>query len=151
MESTLSETEQNLEKPYQLRFSLDNIHKSDVCTVTSLPNNYLASAGGDKLVQLTDLSTLKTISSLKGHTKTILCSVLLQNGRLATGSADCSIKVWDLETGKLEASIESNSIVRCLVVIDNGDLVAGSEDATVKFYAEKDWSHKKTLKGHKLA
>ncbi len=145
-----SETEAE-SKPYELKLTLNGIHTSDICTLTPLPNNHLASAGGDKTIQLTDLSTQKTASSLKGHTNTILCSTLLQNGRLATGSVDGTIKIWDLEAGKLEKTIDTNSCVRCMVVIDNGDLVVGSEDSTVKFYAEKDLSYKKALKGHKLA
>ena len=65
-----------------------NMHKSDVCTLSILPNGRLASAGGDKQIQISNPETGEQVTSLKGHSSTVLCSAVSTNGYLITGSAD---------------------------------------------------------------
>ena len=42
------------------------VHKSDVCTLTALPNGYLASAGGDRKIRITNPETEEIVTSFKG-------------------------------------------------------------------------------------
>lgn len=81
------DTQSDQEENFLLKGTL-NIHKSDICTLSILPNGYLASAGGDKLVQISNPETGELVTSLKGHTSTILCSAISANGSLITGSTD---------------------------------------------------------------
>jgi WD40 repeat protein len=44
---------------------------------------------------------------------------------LATGSWDYSIKIWEISTGKLIKSIDTNSEINCLQILPNGYLISG--------------------------
>jgi len=44
---------------------------------------------------------------------------------LATGSWDHSIKIWEISTGKLIKSIDTNSEINCLQILPNGYLIKG--------------------------
>lgn len=39
----------------------------------------------------------------------MLCLLLLPSGDLLSGSGDCTIKVWSLETGKCTATIAAHA------------------------------------------
>lgn len=46
---------------------------------------------------------------LEGHEAAVLCLLLLPSGDLLSGSGDCTIKVWSLETGKCTATIAAHA------------------------------------------
>jgi WD40 repeat protein len=48
-------------------------------------------------VRLIDIGRKRNVGILKGHTDTVLCLAFSQDGKtLATGSMDCTIKMWDV-------------------------------------------------------
>ncbi len=62
-----------------------------------------------------------------GHTDSVISLESLENGYLASGSIDSTIKIWDIENGKLKFTLnESNGghhdNVETLVVLENGYL-----------------------------
>lgn len=62
------EDDSEIEKPYKY-YDLKNtleFHTSDVCTLTPLSSNIIASAGGDKIINLIHINNEKVISTLKG-------------------------------------------------------------------------------------
>ena len=53
----------------------------------------------------------------------------LQDGRLASGSADAMIKIWDLATGACVATLEGHEHAVCsLAVLDEGRRLASGSD-----------------------
>lgn len=78
----------------------------------------------------------KPIYTLKGHSGAVKTLLKLEDGRLASGSGDTTIKVWNLSEKHLELEItEHSKWVNCLMQPrDTNLLVSGSEDGTIQFY-----------------
>jgi WD40 repeat protein len=73
----------------------------------------------------------------------------LPNSRLASGSHDNSIVVWNLATGEAEAKLEGHTnSVSALAVLEDGTLVSGSRDTTIKLWNPATWDAGHTLEGH---
>jgi WD40 repeat protein len=70
---------------------------------------------------------------LEGHTSTIRCIKVLQGRPIAvSGSRDASIRVWDLENGRLLHLLAGHDqSVRCIEVSGN-KVVSGSYDCTCR-------------------
>ncbi len=63
---------------------------------------------------------------------------VLQNGDLASSSADATIKIWNPNNGTLKRTLNGhNSSVWSLTVLQNGDLASGSSDYTIKIWSTK--------------
>ena len=54
----------------------------------------------DTSFKIWNKETYEELSSLGGHTGSISSVVLISEDRAATGSQDCSIKIWDVKKGK---------------------------------------------------
>ena len=65
----------------------------------STDGKLLATAGGDKLVKIWDLSTRKETARLEGHSAQVLTLAFNSDAtQLVTGGADQQLKVWDVKT-----------------------------------------------------
>jgi len=75
------------------------------------------------------------IHKLQYHTSWILCSIILKDGRFATGSLDKSIIIYNNKTFKSELTIkEHNGYIYCLTQLSSGILASCSGDKTIKLY-----------------
>lgn len=126
---------------------------SDLCCTSEgwgQPNPIVVSAGCDKSLRVWDvvsgykhsyshLSRLIVTSHshciyiLRGHTATIRCARVLHNRPIAvTGSRDTTVRVWDIQKGRMLRTLQGHSnSVRCLEVCGNR-VVSGSYDATCR-------------------
>ncbi|KAK4941440.1 hypothetical protein LTR66_014806 [Elasticomyces elasticus] len=70
---------------------------------------------------------------LKSHTNGVQC-LQLRDNILATGSYDCTIKIWDLDKGVVIRTLAGHTMeVRCLQ-LDNNKLISGSMDKSIKVW-----------------
>lgn len=91
------------------------------------------------------------IARIEAHTGWIKTLAITKNGQfLASGSADKTIKIWDIETRKLEQTLPGHSQeIRSLVFNSDGKLlVSGSSDRTIRIWEMKSYQTKQILQGH---
>src|SRR4029077_8429742 len=75
----------------------------------------------------------KRYSPEAGHWVTALA--ILQDGRLASGSEDKTIRLWNPVTGRETARLEGHDLgVTALTVWSYKDLISGSDDQTIRIW-----------------
>jgi WD40 repeat protein/serine/threonine protein kinase len=119
-------------------------HDGEVRRVVFLPDGRLASAGGKYWgfgeVKIWDLSTERVLD-LRGHTDIVLGLATSPDGRrLATGSDDRTIKLWDTTTGEEVITLRGHTAgVICVAFSPDGRSIAsGSIDRTARVWATGD-------------
>ncbi len=80
-------------------------HKRGVWRVCSINQNYFASASYDHVAKVCSVTEKKEIFTLSGHKKEVLSLAPIDKERLATGSSDGTIKIWNLKNGKMISEI----------------------------------------------
>jgi WD40 repeat protein len=116
-------------------------HAGEVRRVVFLPNGRLASAGGKSgefgEVKIRDLSTERALE-LSGHTGLVWGLAASPDGRrLATGSDDRTIKLWDTTTGEEVLTLRGHTAgVLCVAFSPDGrSLASGSIDRTGRVWS----------------
>ena len=72
---------------------------------------------------------------LEGHTNSVPALCLLPDGRLASGSYDYTIRLWDLATGAETARLDGHtSLITTLCLLADGRLASGSYDKTIRLW-----------------
>ncbi|MGZ6330269.1 MAG: hypothetical protein ACXWM7_04595, partial [Parachlamydiaceae bacterium] len=103
---------------------------------------------GSPKVKLTQVH-MECIHTLKGYTNPVFALTRLSDGTLASGSADNTIKVWDLQSGSCLKTLQGHTKpVNTLALLDNSTLASGSWDKTIKVWDLRSSSCLKTLEGH---
>jgi WD40 repeat protein len=117
-------------------------HSGTVRRVSFLPDGRLASAGGSWLgsefgeVKIWDLATGRSLD-LYGHTNLVFDLAPSPDGRrLATGSLDRTVKLWDTTTGEEVFTLGGHTAgVTCVAFSpDGGRIASGSWDRTVRVW-----------------
>ena len=59
----------------------------------------------------------------------------LEGGRVASGSADATVRVWSVATGACERTLEGHGdVVRSVCALEGGRVASGSDDSTVRVW-----------------
>jgi len=94
-------------------------------------------------------SSTTASTTLGSHERAVYSVVVLPNGRLASGSADNTIRIWNLETGECLRVLEGHTDwVHTLAVLPNGYLVSASGDNTIRIWDTVSGDCVQILKGH---
>jgi WD40 repeat protein len=92
------------------------------------------------------------LRTLEGHSS-FLNSVAISsdNSKIVSGSSDRTIKLWDLDTGKLLNTLEghTNHVNSVATTSDNSKIVSGSSDRTIKLWDLDSGKLLNTLEGHR--
>lgn len=104
---------------------------------------YLASSGEDPRILIWSVDTHQVIKVLEGHKDWVNSLAITQDGKyLISGSADKTIKVWNLATDKgqlVQTLAEHQGSVKAVAVSKSGTyLASGSNDGTVKLWMLQD-------------
>jgi serine/threonine protein kinase len=93
----------------------------------------------------------RDLLTLKGHANTVRSVAFSPNGkRLATGSGDRTVKLWDATTGQELATLKGHGdwVNSVAFSPDSKRLATGSEDQTVRLWDAVTGQELTTLKGH---
>ena len=108
-----------------------------VTAVAAGPNqSVLALASDDNIIRLFDRETGEATLTLEGHSGTVTELEFTADGRLASASADKTIRFWDLNDGALAGRIDTASEVNDISVLPNGSgIVSGHADNFSRYWA----------------
>jgi len=87
------------------------------------------------------------LKEFRGHTDGIMC-IQMDSQKVATGSYDRDIRLWDIHTGECTAVMKGHErCVRCLQ-FDDEKLISGSMDCTIRIWCLKNGKCIRILTGH---
>ena len=89
------------------------------------------------------------IRNFNTHKTNIICFIVLKDYRIATGSYDHSIKIWNVEKEKELATLKNHDFtVFSLLETKKGNLISGGGDNLIKIWDLKNYICLKTFSGH---
>ena len=93
----------------------------------------LVTGAEDGTINIWDSDTF--IHSSRSHSDSVKCILVLDNGNLASGSVDKTIKIWDHQSFECVDTLRGhNHEVKCLGLLENGNLVSSSLDENIKIW-----------------
>ena len=146
----------------QLQATLEG-HTDGVTSVLFSPDGLtLASGSYDGTIRLWDVSSSQLKATLEGHTRAVNSVLFSPDGlTLASGNGDTpwifsaasragTIRLWDVSSGQLKATLEGHTRAIDLVLFspDGLTLASGSYDGTIRLWDVSSSQPKATLEGH---
>ena len=129
-----------------------NIVINSVNYIINLNNNTngVAIAAGNDILIIEDFNNYDPNNPdiMSGHVKTITSLVLLTEDKLASGSEDKTIKIWNIKERKCISTITGNyECIQSLLKINDNTLAAGSHD-TIRVFDTESKKELYSLIGH---
>lgn len=97
-----------------------------ISAFVELPDGRLA-AGGEQRIYILDLQSGQRLGELEGHTAVVQAIIPLRDGRLASGAADNTVRIWDLAAARELACIEVDAPVTHLAELPDGRIAAADK------------------------
>lgn len=72
--------------------------------------------------------------NINEHPEDIICFAVLNDGRIATGSDDCDIRIWGPLSCDCNVLVGRQSSVECLAVLNDGRLASGDEHGYITIW-----------------
>ena len=72
---------------------------------------------------------------LRGHQSLISCLLKLSDGRVATGSFDDTLRIWNIKNGECEHVLRGHiDSIHCIIQLFDGRIATGSDDYTLRIW-----------------
>ena len=114
-------------------------HRGQVNCVIKLKfnNNMFCSAGKDGCIRILtydmtqEKKRIELIGKLDGHEGEIFCLIELLDGRIASGSSDWSVKIWDVKNKICVQTLIGPNAILSLTQMNDGRLICGCADKSI--------------------
>lgn len=114
-------------------------HRGQVnCVIKLKFNNIMfCSAGKDGCIRILtydmtqEKKRIELIGKLDGHEGEIFCLIELLDGRIASGSSDWSIKIWDVKNKICVQTLIGPNAILSLTQMNDGRLICGCADKSI--------------------
>ena len=138
-------------------------HDGPVLSLATDNHGHVFSGSADKTIKVWNINNQQCESTIQGHVLSVWVLLYINNeqnseflntsspdfGSLVSGSADKTIKVWNLRTGEcIKTLLGHDSYVYALQIDQKGRLLSGSNDTTIKLWNLQSGQCFKTLIGH---
>ena len=113
-------------------------------------NGYIVNNNG---ITFLNKNYFKCYKKISGHSDKIVCVTELSIGKIATGSYDNTIKIWNLNSSYEEKTINEEGNVLCLLEFESGMLLSGTNKNNINLFdLNNNLMNNKifTFKGHEL-
>jgi hypothetical protein len=120
-------------------------------------NTLLISSSDDHDIRLWIIETnlkpdppqISSSATLTGHLSPVICLEIMPGLKLASGSADSSIRVWSLTEKVCKQQFTGHSAsIECLCAFSESKIISGSRDKTIKIWDLASECCVWTLLGH---
>jgi WD40 repeat protein len=137
---------QKVNPPMSLGSSFEVNNKGSYNEINT-SNSNISPYGGMNSIRFNCVKTIE-----EAHDEKIVCLIELSSGKIATGSYDCSIKIWNLNTFECENVIRETEYVLCLLEFEKDMLLSGTSNNTIQLWDLKNTFGQclHTYKGHLL-
>lgn len=126
-------------------------HKADVNSVCSR-GRALCSASDDETLRVWNNQTGEFVKELVGHSKSVNCCEFLTRDYVVSGSADCTVSVWDWRSGLRRKLVgHRQSVLNLSVFAQEGSdhrIASSSKDMTVHVWNVATGGCASILEGH---
>ena len=133
------------------KVSLFTQNFGSILAVEFSPDGSQFATGGSRgSLLIWDAATMQICQKLTGHSNRIHAVSWSQDSRLASASADGTVRIWQLKTGSLLHQLVHPNLVRSVCWSPDGQsLVSGSDDGLIRCWESATGSLRQTLKGHR--
>ena len=129
-------------------------HLKDILCTLVTTDQILVLGSADCTITYWNMQTGEKIDELRKHSGRVHCLCELRDRRIASGSDDTSICIYDRHGGHIEEAtallptqLHSKSVL-CLTLLMDGKLVSGSRDCNIKIWHPASGKFITTLNGH---
>eukprot|EP00026_Physarum_polycephalum_P000242 Phypoly_transcript_00242.p1 GENE.Phypoly_transcript_00242~~Phypoly_transcript_00242.p1 ORF type:complete len:1865 (+),score=284.20 Phypoly_transcript_00242:114-5708(+) len=111
-----------------------------------LTGTHIVSGGYDCKICICNRERGQVLNVLKGHRRRVNAITVLDQ-TIISGSADGTIRFWDLEVGTQLREIVTSAPIQCMVVCD-GMLITGTEHGPIQVWNQATGTFMNKLEGH---
>ena len=121
-------------------------HKGQINSIIKIryQNDLFFSGSSDSIISILSYklnpnlnSKIELIGKLEGHKGPVYCLLELLDGRIASGSTDCTIKIWNIKDKTcMQTILGHRSTVFSLAQLNDGRLISGEADKLIYIHGK---------------
>ncbi len=125
--------------PLLLEIACNEAKKSDLGRfsfeqINSLPEDMGNRIILDNVLRLGGPMFAKELAVCRGHEGLVKSVCVTKDGRIVSGSADCTVRVCDIQGNQLAVHRGHKNLVSSVCVMEDGTIISGSFDKTVRVW-----------------